>query len=116
MELAEEQLNALLDLCDEVSVLKDGTSVFVHMKNLRYTCGGTPLTMNALLSPQEHSGYATRLFFERKHDFALADGNPPNWQVQVVLGTTWHTWSWKDVPANQELIGIVAGHLKAFKP
>ncbi len=115
MSIDESQIGALRDLCDEISILTEGPHTFVFLKCLRFLCGGNPLKVDALLCPQEHSSYATRLFLEQKHSYPLSDGNEPNWQVHSILGKPWHTWSWKDVSADQTLLEILSGHLDAFK-
>lgn len=115
MTIASDQLEPLLAICDEASVLTEGPHSFVFLKNLRFLCKGNAVVTNALLCPQEHSGYATRLFLEQKHDIhSLSDGKPPNWQVHPILGKSWHTWSWQGVSADQTLFEILAEHLNAF--
>jgi hypothetical protein len=110
MNFAEEQLNDLRSLCREAKVMPEGQHVFVFLSGLRLRHGSETLTMDALLCPQEHSGYATRLFLER----SIPDRGA-NWTIHSILGKPWHTWSWKEVSNDQTLIEILGGHIVALK-
>jgi len=111
MTIDEKELEALRELCEEVKVLTEGSYTFIFMKKLRFPCGAESMQMNALLVPQEHTGYATRLFLERP---LTNRGKSQNWQVHTILGDTWHTWSWKEVLPGRPLMHILSDHLNAF--
>ena len=66
--------------------------------------------VEALLCPQQHGGYATRLFLS-----SPVPGKGANWSVHQILGKTWHTWSWNGVPATLRPLQILLGHLDALK-
>lgn len=81
---------------------------YVFLPALKLPCA--PGVADALLSLQQHSGYATRLFLSQP---AVGKGN--NWTTHHILGRTWHTWSWKDVPATIRPVEILLGHLGALR-
>jgi hypothetical protein len=66
--------------------------------------------VDALLCPQQHSGYTTRLFLS-----SVVPGKGQNWRPHTILSRQWHACSWNDVPANQRLAEILAQHLRAFR-
>ena len=71
------------------------------------TAGGTE-TMDLLLVPFKHSGYITRLFFERK-----IDGSGSNWNVHRVVDRNWWAPSWNHVPATLPWFAMLCAHLRA---
>ncbi|MBU6214750.1 hypothetical protein KGM48_02820 [Patescibacteria group bacterium] len=109
MNIDEAQLVPLRDVCDDAKILAEGQYTFVLLTGLRFRSGDATLTMNALLLPQEHEGYVTRLFVER-----IVPGKGANWKAYPFLGQTWHACSWKDVVKEQTLVEMLYGHLDAF--
>jgi hypothetical protein len=109
MSIDETQLPALRDVCNEAQIVTDGQYTFALLSGLSFRAGSETQSMDALLCPQEHEGYATRLFLER-----IVPGKGNNWKPYPFLGRTWHSCSWKDVVREQSLIEILMGHLDAF--
>ncbi len=109
MAIDETQLPLLYDLCEGTQVLTEAQYAFVLLTKLSFRAGAESLTMDALLCPQEHEGYATRLFLERQ-----VPGKGNNWKSYPFLGRTWHACSWKDIVPEQPLLQILLGHLDAF--
>lgn len=109
MSMDESQLAALGDVCDEVRVVTDGQYTLVLLTALRFRSDGQTVTMDALLCPQEHESYMTRLFLER-----ALPSKGANWKPHSFLGRTWHTFSWQNVPKDLSLNEILFGHLDAL--
>lgn len=106
MSIEEEQLVALRDLCDEVRVVTDGQYTLVLLTALRFPSDGQTLTMDALLCPQQHENYATRLFLER-----ALPSKGANWKPHSFIGRPWHTFSWQNVGPELSLREILFAHL-----
>jgi hypothetical protein len=64
----------------------------------------------ALLCLSGRDGYPTRLFLSRP-----VTGKGANWSVHRILDKPWHTWSWKDVPADLPPLQILTSHLDALR-
>ncbi len=67
--------------------------------------------MDVVLCPRGLAGHVTRLLPERRVD----DKPNLNWQQVVVLGRTWHTWSWNNIPADQPWLKIYAEHARLLR-
>ncbi len=89
---------------------KEGGSPVVLLPALPFKAAGRPVTMDALLHPSSHSGYATRLFFERR-----IEGRGGNWTEHRVLERQWWALSWKDVEASLPWPAILFAHLRAVE-
>ena len=50
----------------ESALLKEGGQPVALLSGFRFMAGGRPYVMDLLLVPFAHSGYVTRLFFQRK--------------------------------------------------
>lgn len=103
-----DEMDDILLVCPGVQEMSEGGVSYFFLPGLKSP--GAPGTIDALLCPQQHSGYATRLFLS-----AQIPGKGNNWSTHVILGRAWHTWSWNHVPANQRLAEILAQHLRALK-
>ena len=88
----------------------EGGKPLVLLPNFKFRVGDKAVQMALLLHPSEHSGYVTRLFFEKKLEGA---GQSQNWNEHTVLSRKWWTPSWKDVIADQPWISMLAAHLRA---
>ncbi|MDE0029509.1 MAG: hypothetical protein OXU42_08950 [Deltaproteobacteria bacterium] len=93
----------------EIAVLlKEGGKPVALLPAFTFTAGGRAETMDLLLVPFEHSGYTTRLFFERKVD---SHGN--NWRQHRVVDRNWWAPSWNNVPATLPWSAMLCAHLRA---
>jgi len=111
MTVDEACLKSLRPACSgEPQVFSENGLDLILLPNLTLTVSGQTRRMDALLCPGPHAGYSTRLFLA-----AAIPEKPLNWQTAVILGKTWHTWSWQGVPANLPLMTILVGHLAALR-
>jgi hypothetical protein len=83
---------------------------FIYIPKLVLPEGCQPAEVEALLCPQTRDGYTTRLFLS-----APVAGKGTNWTQHRIADRTWHTWSWQNVHANQRLVQILLGHLRAMR-
>jgi hypothetical protein len=109
MTLPLNGLTELQEAYPNAMVLSDGGVAFVSIPDLQFTTGGGVTSVNALLCPQSHSGYTTRLFLERSFP-----SSGQNWTAHTILNRTWWSWSWNNIQENQPLLTILAGHLRAI--
>lgn len=107
---AEEELAAIQALHPSASLHKESDAPVVLLPDFRFRSSLGREKMNLLLYPSPHSGYATRLFFERKLEGA---GRSQNWTIHTVLGHSWWAPSWKDVAAGQPWTSMLFAHLRA---
>jgi len=111
-----EQLCTLTNVCPGARLMTECGQEFVFLPDLSVTVGKAAMKLDALLCPSGHSGYATRLFLsEPITDRPTIRGQAANWSTHVVLGRTWHTWSWRDVSPGLPLLQILLGHLAALR-
>jgi len=103
-----DEIDDLIRLCPGAQEMSESGIEYVFLPGLRHPCG--PGVLDALLCPQQHSGYLTRLFLS-----ASVPGKGANWSTHTILSRIWHTWSWNHVPANQRLAEILAQHLRALR-
>lgn len=82
----------------------------VLLPDFKFRVGTDTVQMTLLLHPSSHSGYVTRLFFERKLEGA---GQSRNWRAHTVLSRTWWAPSWKDVVPEQPWTSMLCAHLRA---
>jgi len=104
----EDQIEQLRDICPGAKLMTEGGLAFAFLPKLRFVSRGTNVEMDALLAPQGHSGYETRLFLERQLPIGVA------WYMQQILGRTWHAISWRGVFPDQPWPRILSGQLGAF--
>jgi|SRR5215471_5368972 len=108
--ITPEHLAELSALCSEVKELSEGGRTFIYIPKLRFPSGGQLVEVEALLCPQEHNGYATRLFLSQG-----VPGRGANWSSHHILGRTWYTWSWNGISAQLRPAEILAEHLRALR-
>ena len=81
------------------------------LPNFGFTAaGGTAYRMDLLLVPFAHSGYVTRLFFERQ-----IAGRGSNWKPHRVIERNWWVPSWNHVPASMRWTQMLLAHLRAVQ-
>ena len=89
-------------------LLKEGGQPVALLPAFRFTAGDLPYMMDLLLVPFAHSGYITRLFFERK-----IEGRAKNWNQHRVVERNWWAPSWNHVPASLPWTKMLSAHLRA---
>lgn len=109
MNIPNDELTEIQQLCNEVSVLNEGGYTLVHLPGLRILHNGGLIIRDALLCPQPRDGYSTRLFLSES-----VPGKGNNWTTHVILDGKWHTWSWQNVQPGR-LAAVLAQHLVALR-
>ena len=100
---------ARLKAMHEIAVLlKEGGKPVALLPAFTFTAAGRTETMDLLLLPFQHSGYVTRLFFERK-----IDCRGSNWSLHRVVDRNWWVPSWNDVPVTLPWPAMLCAHLRA---
>lgn len=110
--VTDESLLPIAELCDgKVSFRKEGKRELIHMERLRFWVGTKQCVMDAILClNHENPTYPTKLYLAEN-----VGGAGINWHESgYLLGRNWPTFSWRDVPANQPYIDILAAHLAAL--
>jgi hypothetical protein len=95
----------------DAHVTTEGGHDFVIVPSLRFDSNGQEYEMLTVIVPEQVSqlgGYTTRLLLER------ATTKPVNWTTVPILGRSWSTWSWNNVPSNIPLLEILGNHLSAL--
>ena len=108
--MREEAFTRLRALYQDAKVLSEGGCELVHLSAIKITVGSELQSFAALLCPQSHSGYATRLFLDRP-----VPGKGANWRSFPLLGKTWWACSIRDITANQPLLSMLLAFLDHFK-
>jgi hypothetical protein len=89
---------------------QEGGKPVVLLGKFSFLSGGQSHTMDVLLIPSAHSGYDSRLFFERKTASAKA-----GWTSCRVLERDWWAVSWKDVKPPLPWTSMLCEHLRAVE-
>jgi hypothetical protein len=89
-------------------LLKEGGNPLVLLPKFSFRAGNRDETMDLLLHPSIHSGYVSRLFFERQ-----VGGKGANWTQHRVGERNWWAPSWKDVKPNLPWTAMLCEHLRA---
>ncbi|WP_043795151.1 hypothetical protein [Rhodanobacter sp. OR87] len=110
MSLPDDQLRALREVNPEARVLSEGGLTYVFLPKQPIQVGEQGRAMDALLCPNKYGGYDTRLFLE--HPITERGAN---WSAHVILGRTWHTFSWNGVSSAQPLMQILLAHLAVLR-
>ena len=108
MSDATENFARLKAMHDAAVLLKEGGNPLALLPAFTFAVAGRSETMDLLLVPFQHSGYVTRLFFERK---VLGRGS--NWTSHRVLDSDWWAPSWNNVPATMPWPAMLCAHLRA---
>lgn len=104
------QLTELQILCPGASVLVEAGIEYVHLPALSLPPGAAPSQSEALLCPQQHGGYVTRLFLA-----SPVAGRGANWTAHTIFGRNWHSWSWNGVSPSLRLAQILSEHLRGLR-
>jgi hypothetical protein len=104
----EDEIGELRHICAGAELMREGGLAFAYLPKLKFGWRGDAVEADALLAPQGHSGYETRLFLDRQLPVGSA------WYTQQILGRTWHAISWRGVASGQAWTRILAQHLRAL--
>lgn len=104
------EITALQRMHPAALLYQEGGQPVALLSKFRFPAGGNSTEMDLLLHPSTHSGYTTRLFFERKLEGV---GRSENWTSHIVLGRHWWTPSWNNVTPDQPWISMLGAHLQA---
>lgn len=107
MSIGADALEEIAALCSSAAVMEEGGLTYVHLPRIVLPDGEDA---EALLCLSGRDGYPTRLFLSRR---VAGKGN--NWSVHRILDKVWHTWSWRDVPADLRPIEVLMSHLGALR-
>lgn len=107
----DAQMESLRALSPRATLLQEGGAPWILLPEARVQTANGIEVMDIVLCPAGHGGYATRLLLERR----VATGTSLNWTEIVALGRTWHTWSWREVPADQPWIKILIEHARLLR-
>jgi hypothetical protein len=91
------------------ALLKEGGQPVALLPGFAFTAGEQACKMDLLLVPFAHSGYVTRLFFERQ-----IEGRGANWNQHRVIERNWWAPSWNHVPATMPWTRMLLAHLRAL--
>ena len=102
----------------DIAIMCTGPVRYMSANNMRYLfmgglgfwVKGAHTRMDALLCLNYgNASYPTRLYLPHTLGLNL------NWHESAYLfARQWHSWSWSGIHANQPLLAILAGHLRAF--
>jgi hypothetical protein len=105
---AEAQFGQLQSLHRPARLLKEAGNPVVLLPGFAFRAVGRIETMDLLLVPWNHSGYTTRLFFER----ALTQRGR-NWTSHRVVERTWWTPSFNDIAPTLPWREMLCAHLRS---
>ena len=106
----DSQLAGLRTICAQPERLTEGGTTYVLLPAIKVMTAGMSRILDALLCPGPHNGYTSRLFLS-----VPVPERGANWSQWQILGRTWHTWSWQNVPASLPWIQMVLEHLRALR-
>ena len=109
--ISSDELEELQAVCSSAMTLTDGPLNLVHFSKLKLETNGQLIEVpEALLCLSGHQGYLTRLYLSQ-----TVPKTGLNWQIETVLGRTWHTWSWQGIPQSHRPAQILAQHVRALR-
>jgi len=108
---ADVEFAGMRSMHSTASLHTENSVAVVVLPDFKFRVGEGTVQMTLLLYPAGHSGYTTRLFFERSLEGA---GQSRNWTPHTVLGRTWWAPSWNNVVPNQPWTSMLCAHLRAL--
>jgi hypothetical protein len=108
--IAPEHLQHINLIYPGATSMSEAGHDYIHVPSLRLPEGCTPSKVEALLWMTGNGNYPTRLFLTQ-----IIPGRGANWTTHTVLGRTWYTWSWKDIPTSLRPIEALAEHLRGLR-
>jgi hypothetical protein len=111
MPYTVEELDELKNnCCSNVCEFEEGGYSYLFIPLLKLPPGCIPERTDALLCPQSHSGYPSRLFFLEK----IQTPKTVNWNSEAfILGKLWYAFSYNNV-SNMPLLHMVMNHLRGM--
>lgn len=110
MKRAPDEFDELQSLYTDVKPLEEKGVEYFYLPSLTIVVNGVKQVYEALLCPEQHSGYKTRLFLN-----SPVPEKGKNWTAHVILNRSWHTHSWNGVPSELRLSQILASHIGSYK-
>lgn len=107
MLVGAEAMSAFRIHYPDATAKEEGGHGYVHLPALTLPNGSVS---EALIQFSGSGSYPTRLLLP-----AVVSGKGQNWTEHCIFGRTWHTWSWKDVPADLPIIEVLLNHLGALQ-
>jgi hypothetical protein len=104
----EANFESIKKLHAESRLLREGGVPVVLLQGFAFCAAGADVKMDLLLHPAAHTGYTTRLFFDKQ-----IQGRGANWNPHRVLDREWWAPSWQNVPATMAWPSMLCAHLKA---
>lgn len=101
-------LAALKAIHSDCTLLKEGGNPVVLLRKFSFRAADKDVKMDLLLHPAPHSGYTTRLFFERQ-----IEGRGANWNQHRVAEHEWWAPSWQNVQPSLPWPAMLCAHLRA---
>ena len=105
------QFDALKALIPTAELYHDGGVAGAYIPQLPIATQQGEVQADVILYPHGHSGYQSRLFFERQLQGAKAQ----NWTTHSLGGRTWWACSRQGVEPSLPWIEILACHLNAVQ-
>lgn len=103
-----EKFEQIKILHKSAKLVYEGGNTCVLLPQFTFRSAKQDIRMDLLLYPAAHSGYSTRLFFERK-----VEGHGANWTLHYVIDRQWWACSWRNVEANMDWTSMLCAHLRA---
>ena len=110
MTNVEDQYNKIKRLYELAKLGQEGGNPVVLLPQATFLSDGREVQMDLLLYPAAHSGYPTRLFFERE-----VKGRGNNWKQYCVVGRHWWACSWSGIEADMNWPSMLYAHLRAVE-
>jgi hypothetical protein len=104
----ENQFASLRAMHPGAVLLREGGQPIALLPAFGFTAAGETHRMDLLLVPFAHSGYLTRLFFERR-----IESRGANWTEHRVIERNWWAPSWNNVPVSMPWTQMLSAHLRA---
>lgn len=106
--MSDAQFAALKALHKDCLLLQEGGNPVVLIPGFGFRAANDDVVMDLLLHPSLHSGYLTRLFFQRK-----IERRGDNWNAHRVVDREWWAPSWNGVEASLPWPSMLCAHLRA---
>lgn len=104
---AAAEFQKVKGLHPDAVLLTEGGNPVVFLPKFSFRAAAANVVMDLLLVPFFHTGYATRVFFERQ----IAERGA-NWRNYRVTDREWWAPSFNNVPASLPWTAILCAHLR----
>ncbi len=113
MTFPDDQVEELKAVFGEISYGEEGGFSYFLIKGLALPDGCQPCQVDALLCPQTKEGYSSRFYFAER----INTPSSRNWNANgvLILGRTWHAFSWSVKAPDLRLAQMVGAHLKGLR-